>query len=920
MIEQNTNYAYKLKYMDNPTFDKVRDLSTKFYRELPQALQDELFEALNRGIDILDSEPQMTAYLFAFGKMHQAKLNYAFDKLPKEFFEQPEINIIDYGCGQALGTLCYIDFLNKNNYWQKVNSITLIDPSEICLKRAALHASIFFPEARIVTINKRFDDLNERDIACNEWLDGLYMRREIEENEIIPKLHIFSNVLDIDTFNMTQLANLIKGRMEGYNQFVCVGPFFHSDEKDNRMSYFSSLFCNDCFFKDYKMKKTSPLFCNDCFFETLDKGGLDARKEWTCSTSIFSFGKMWNWSTKVTNEDLNEAEEVDGSFGYMYDYGGRLLKLSASNYDILPGTKVICCKALSQDAWINAPLLEGNIQVRRQIIGRYAFQSQWIKGVDVNCLSIEDGAFENCQDLKSIHISKSVRFIGGNPFAKCPQATITSDSSRFIVQNDMLIDRKEKRLICYFGNAESVIIPNTIANIGYKAFAGKAIKHLTIPNSVVSIGANPFDGCKDITVSSQSTRYIVSNEMLIDTQENRLITYFGNEESINIPKTIQAIGSYSFCGKQLKLVYIPNSVSNIGEGAFSSCISLQQVVLPDTITRIEDETFSWCTSLQIVKMPQSLSSIGDGAFYECSNLHHIVFPKTLTFIGHRAFSWCTSLEQIVLPNALKSIGGEAFSHCGLKHIVVPNSVHSFGDHVFEGSSLVQAIIPDLVISMNKGHFESCSSLQQIIIKQYENGEVEATIPDNTFDGCSSLRQIILPETINRIGKRAFQHCWALESINLTCCVLGIGEYAFHYCTSLQSVEMPAAQNIEKGAFNDCKSLRKVVIPYGVEAIGDNAFSGCGLSEIVLPKTISFIGEDAFRCFNRIRIVEDTTIGEKGISFSFREALEWESGREEWFDSLCKIVIPIGTTDRFKEMLEMKFWDKLVESSDSNTTN
>jgi hypothetical protein len=72
MIEQNTNYAYKLKYMDKPSFDKVRDLSVRFYRELPQALQDELFDALNRGVDILDSEPQMTAYLFAFGKMHQA--------------------------------------------------------------------------------------------------------------------------------------------------------------------------------------------------------------------------------------------------------------------------------------------------------------------------------------------------------------------------------------------------------------------------------------------------------------------------------------------------------------------------------------------------------------------------------------------------------------------------------------------------------------------------------------------------------------------------------------------------------------------------------------------------------------------------------------------------------------------------------
>ena len=126
IIEQNTNYAYKLKYMDNPTFDKVRDLSTKFYRELPQALQDELYEALNRGIDILDSEPQMTAYLFAFGKMHQAKLEYAFSKLPNEFLEQPEINIIDYGCGQALGMMCYADFLRKKGYSQKVKTITLI--------------------------------------------------------------------------------------------------------------------------------------------------------------------------------------------------------------------------------------------------------------------------------------------------------------------------------------------------------------------------------------------------------------------------------------------------------------------------------------------------------------------------------------------------------------------------------------------------------------------------------------------------------------------------------------------------------------------------------------------------------------------------------------------------------------------------
>ena len=258
MIEQNTNYAYKLKYMDNPSFDKVRDLSTKFYRELPQALQDELFEALNRGIVILDSEPQMTTYLYAFGQMHQAKLNYAFKQLPKEFLMQPEINIIDYGCGQALGTMCYADFLHENGYSQKVNAITLIEPSEICLKRAALHASAFFHDTVIKTFNKTIDELDEVDIYYDENF---------------PTLHILSNILDIFDFDLGRFADLIKSQIKGFNLFVCVGPFFGFPGKDNRMKDFCSLISD-----------------HDYLFKTFDKYEFDTEKAWTCELCLFSNG------------------------------------------------------------------------------------------------------------------------------------------------------------------------------------------------------------------------------------------------------------------------------------------------------------------------------------------------------------------------------------------------------------------------------------------------------------------------------------------------------------------------------------------------------------------------------------------------------------------------------------------------------
>ena len=276
MIEQNTNYAYKLKYMDNPTFDKVRDLSTKFYRELPQALQDELFEALNRGIDILDSEPQMTAYLFAFGKMHQAKLEYAFSKLPEEFLEEPEINIIDYGCGQALGTMCYADFLRNKGCTQKVKTITMIEPSEICLKRATLHASVVFPNAEIKTVNKNFDGLTQDDIVCNEET---------------PTLHILSNVLDMLNFNLERFAELIKGCLKGFYQFVCVGPYFKDTIKDQRMHRFA----------EYISSET--------LYETFDKRELNPEKDWTCVVLLCSNNKR-----NVIEIDCDKVFEEAKSF------------------------------------------------------------------------------------------------------------------------------------------------------------------------------------------------------------------------------------------------------------------------------------------------------------------------------------------------------------------------------------------------------------------------------------------------------------------------------------------------------------------------------------------------------------------------------------------------------------------------------
>ena len=272
LIEKNTNYAFKLKYIEEPCFDDVRNLSVKFMHELPRPLQNELYEKLNHGVDLLDSEPMMETYLYAYGKMHQAKLDYAFNHLPEEFLSIPEINIIDYGCGQALGTMCYVDFLRENGYEQKIKAVSLIEPSEICLKRAALNISIFLPECEIITVNKTFDELGENDVYSDKKT---------------PTLHILSNVLDILDFNLEALAETIKKRVFGFNQFVCVGPFFNYTDKDDRMEDFCS-----CLYGEIN------------YTDVFDKYELNDDKSWTCQLFIFSIGSVNSANTQLEQYKL----------------------------------------------------------------------------------------------------------------------------------------------------------------------------------------------------------------------------------------------------------------------------------------------------------------------------------------------------------------------------------------------------------------------------------------------------------------------------------------------------------------------------------------------------------------------------------------------------------------------------------------
>ena len=148
------------------------------------------------------------------------------------------------------------------------------------------------------------------------------------------------------------------------------------------------------------------------------------------------------------------------------------------------------------------------------------------------------------------------------------------------------------------------------------------------------------------------------------------------------------IAGYSGPGGALVIPSAVNGVpvTSIGDSAFTSgnCENLTAVTIPNSVTSIGDYAFSGCIGMTNVTIPNSVASIGRQVFGSCISLASVTIPDSVTSIGQQAFT-SSGLTGVTIPNGVISIGGEAFSSCdGLISVTIGNSVASIGDGAFAG--------------------------------------------------------------------------------------------------------------------------------------------------------------------------------------------------------------------------------------------
>ena len=313
---------------------------------------------------------------------------------------------------------------------------------------------------------------------------------------------------------------------------------------------------------------------------------------------------------------------ISGS-GDMYDYGFP----SAPWYDSRSRVK-------------SAVIAEGVTS-----IGKYAFYGcSSLKSVTIpdSVTSIGRYAFESCTSLTSVTIPDSVTSIGRYAFESCTSLT-------------------------------SVTIPDSVTSIGNGAFYWcTSLTGVTIPDSVTSIGAVAFFGCESLT-------------------------------SVTIPDSVTSIGEQTFYNcRSLTSVTIPDSVTSIGVGAFASCTSLTGIWVAEGNSHYASDAFGvlfnkdkttlvQCSgAFAAYTIPDSVTSIGEYAFSGCLSLTSVTIPDSVTSIGERAFYYCISLTDVYYAGSKAQWKAVSISSNGNDDLLTANIHYNYVSHTHSYKAVVTA--------------------------------------------------------------------------------------------------------------------------------------------------------------------------------------------------------------------------------------
>lgn len=276
----------------------------------------------------------------------------------------------------------------------------------------------------------------------------------------------------------------------------------------------------------------------------------------------------------------------------------------------------------------------------------------------------------------------------------------------------------------------SIILPDNLKSIGYKAFWGcKSLSgNISFPEGLETIAAGAFMNCTNLSsISFPSTLVTLGQENGTLYSDGAFANCTGLCCEIVIPEKMESIGPNTFRGDNglYGQIYLPESLRFLGEAAFRGCKGLSgSLKIPHKICQIPDECFQGCGFGGTLTLHDGITSIGTRAFLNCYFKGGVSLPSRLEVISEESFESCKFSGSLVLPAGVRVIGKRAFNwNSRLTGILeIPGNVISLGAGAFANCQGIEGVvIPESLETIKSefgvdGAFEDCFGINRIVCK------------------------------------------------------------------------------------------------------------------------------------------------------------------------------------------------------------
>lgn len=457
--------------------------------------------------------------------------------------------------------------------------------------------------------------------------------------------------------------------------------------------------------------------------------------------------------------------------------------------------------------------------------------------------------------------------------------------------------------------------------IGENMFIDCGLSSIVMPDDITVIGTGAFKGCANLVSASISEK--------VTNIKSSAFEGCSQLESVVFPQNITELGSLSFKGcKALKTFTFPK-VTSLADEILSGCDALVSVTIPETVTAVGSLVFAGCIKLAEIHVAASLPPDIGWSWQPFQNVDKntckLFIPAGSLASYNSAKEWGDFTNKIeeaeeIEPKIVEVAEAgtlSTFISVDEKNVIKDLTVigdlngtdirfiremagRTYDDKECAGSLEILDLSQANIVEGGEPYFYMYSEFRT------KNDEFSVYF----FKGCK-LKTIEFPQSLKVVGNAVFSECYNLSGkIIIPEGVTTIGVSSFEV-TAIESVELPSSlvtvtdgsmviDAIGAYAFENCRSLRDINIPESVTTIQTSVFSGCtSLTTITLPKGVTWVRGSAFQdCIGLKEIRVHASVPPKADYQAFYR-VDTET---------CKLMVPEGTRDAYKEADEWKGFD------------